>query len=242
MDKGVTVADVTRGAHAFRQAGVLVHAYLMYGFPGQTEVETLESMERVRLLFRAGLLSSAFWHRFVFTEHSGIASDPLSFGVKVKPLPPGAFATNDREHIDLGGTDHDPFDEVLPRALAAWMRGRELERPAHSWFDSSLPPAPVTEDFIQDALAEPMPVGSRLIWLGGEPLETPQGLVVHHARARLQVDCTPEEAHWLAEVLEASRPGAEPLSLDEARSVFPGDWPAFSEQWAHLRELALLLI
>ncbi|HMX11873.1 MAG TPA: radical SAM protein, partial [Burkholderiaceae bacterium] len=36
MQKGVSVAQVARVTHAFGEAGILVHAYLMYGFPTQT--------------------------------------------------------------------------------------------------------------------------------------------------------------------------------------------------------------
>src|ERR1700709_1473134 len=41
MKKGVTVAQVARVARAFSDVGVLVHAYLMYGFPTETEQETI---------------------------------------------------------------------------------------------------------------------------------------------------------------------------------------------------------
>ena len=37
MQKGVSVAQVAKITKAFADAGILVHAYLMYGFPSQTE-------------------------------------------------------------------------------------------------------------------------------------------------------------------------------------------------------------
>ena len=242
MDKGVTVGGVARSAHAFRQAGVLVHAYLMYGFPGQTPQETVDALERVRLFFRAGLLSSAFWHRFVLTTHSGITPDPEAFGIQIDPLPPGAFAVNDRHHQDLSGADPDRFDAVLPRALAAWMRGRELERPAHTWFAPPLPPAEVDPGFVQQALEEPPPLGNRLIWLGGEPLDGPDGLVLHLPDSTLVLSLGDAEAQWLTEVLEAARPGGEVLTVQEAQSVFPGDWARFSPSWEALRAAGLLVV
>lgn len=242
MDKGVTVAGVARAAHAFRQAGVDVHAYLMYGFPGQTVQETVDSLERVRLLFGAGLLTSAFWHRFVLTEHSGIGPDPGAFGIDVEPLPAGVFARNDRRHRDPLGADHDRFDAVLPAALAAWMRGRDLDRPAHRWCGPGAPVAQIDPDFIERALAAPTAAGSRLIWLGGDPLETPDGLLLHTPGGESALICGPDAAQWAAEVLDAARPAAEPLSADDAREVFPGEPAALAALWAQLRRAGLLQV
>ncbi|MEC8423558.1 MAG: radical SAM protein, partial [Myxococcota bacterium] len=85
MDKGITVAQAARAAAAFTDAGVLVHAYLMYGFPSQTAQETIDAMEVVRQLFDAGVLGSAFWHRFVLTRGSRVYADPDAYGVRVDP-------------------------------------------------------------------------------------------------------------------------------------------------------------
>jgi hypothetical protein len=125
MDKGVTIEQVARAASAFRKAGVLVHAYLMYGFPTQTEEETVDSLEVVRQLFSAGLLSSAFWHRFVLTRHSGIALDPARYGVGVPTLPPNLFAANDLLHTDEAGAERHAGPCVhLPGAdhSSMWMK------------------------------------------------------------------------------------------------------------------------
>ena len=81
MKKGVTVAQVARVTRAFTDAGIMVHAYLMYGFPTETEQETVDALERVRQLFEAGCIQSAFWHRFSATAHSPIGLDPERFGI-----------------------------------------------------------------------------------------------------------------------------------------------------------------
>ena len=79
MQKGVTVEQVARVTRAFTDAGVMVHAYLMYGFPTETEQETVDALERVRQLFAAGCIQSAFWHRFAATAHSpiGLAAEEI---------------------------------------------------------------------------------------------------------------------------------------------------------------------
>ena len=106
MQKGVTVEQVARVTRAFTDAGVMVHAYLMYGFPTETEQETIDALERVRQLFDAGCIQSAFWHRFAATVHSPIGLAPKKFGIRVLNEP-AAFARNELPFDDPTGTDHD---------------------------------------------------------------------------------------------------------------------------------------
>jgi hypothetical protein len=82
IDKGITVAQVAVVNKNFTEAGIMVHAYLMYGFPTQTMQETIDSLEMVRQLFKTGVLQSAFWHQFAMTAHSPVGLDPSKFKVK----------------------------------------------------------------------------------------------------------------------------------------------------------------
>ncbi len=133
MNKGVTVAQVARVAHAFTEAGVMVHAYLMYGFPTETTQETIDALERVRQLFAAGCLQSAFWHRFAATVHSPIGLAPESFGIRLRPKP-HTFARNEVPFDDPTGTDHDGLGEGLRKAIYNYMHGLGLDRDVRSWF------------------------------------------------------------------------------------------------------------
>src|ERR1043165_1850370 len=107
MKKGVTVEQVARVTRAFTDAGVMVHAYLMYGFPTQTEQETIDALERVRQLFEEGCIQSAYWHRFSATAHSPIGRDPEKFGIRLKKTSQVSFARNDLPFEDPTGCDHD---------------------------------------------------------------------------------------------------------------------------------------
>ena len=69
MQKGVTVDQVARVTRGMADAGILVHAYLMYGFPTQTLQDTVDALEYVRQLFENGCIHSGFFHRFVCTVH-----------------------------------------------------------------------------------------------------------------------------------------------------------------------------
>ncbi len=152
MNKGVTVEQVARVAGAFSDAGVLVHAYLMYGFPTQTVQETVDALERVRQLFAAGVIHSAFWHRFSATIHSPIGKNPAAFGIEIPPRPPVTFAENDLSFHDPTGVDHDLLGVGLKKALYNFMHGVGLEEDVRFWFDHPVPKARVPKNLISGAL------------------------------------------------------------------------------------------
>ena len=145
IKKGVTVEQVARVTRAFTQAGIMVHAYLMYGFPTETTQETIDSLERVRQLFAAECLQSAFWHRFAATAHSPIGRHPDRFGIRLHALPAGApfrFARNDLAFDDPTGTDHDALGVGLRRALYNYMLGLGLDHDVRRWFSTNEPRVP----------------------------------------------------------------------------------------------------
>ncbi len=242
MDKGVTIEGASRAAQAFQAAGVRVHAYLMYGFPTQTDQESVDAMELVRQLFAAGLLDSAFWHRFVLTRHSRVFAEPERFGLSYT-LPRGVFSCNDIPHDDPTGGDHDALDEPLVRALEAWMGGRELDEPVQRWLPATLPPSREPRDRVTRSLADghsAMSPRARLVWLGGDLLDCDGALLLHGREHAVEIPGSEDELEWLAEILEAARPGAEALSLAEAKAAFPGVWERFAERWQAVRDAGLV--
>jgi radical SAM superfamily enzyme YgiQ (UPF0313 family) len=135
MKKGVTVEQVARVTRAFTDAGIMVHAYLMYGFPTETVQDTVDALERVRQLFAAGCIQSAYWHRFSATAHSPIGLHPDHYGIELKPPAEIAFAHNDVEFVDPVGTDHDFLGQGLRRALYNYMHGVGLDADVRAWFE-----------------------------------------------------------------------------------------------------------
>ena len=152
MKKGVSVEQVARVTHAFTEAGVLVHAYLMYGFPTQTVHDTVDALEYVRQLFAAGCIQSGFFHRFACTVHSPVGQHPEEYGVKLLPLPKVSFAKNDVGFIDPTGVDHDRLGQALNKALYNYMHGIGLEADVREWFDERVPRPRVAKHFIARAL------------------------------------------------------------------------------------------
>jgi len=155
MQKGVTVEQVARVTKGFADAGILVHAYLMYGFPTQTVQDTVDALEYVRQLFENGCIQSGFFHRFTCTVHSPVGKDPAAYGVQLVPLPEVSFAKNDVAFIDPTGTDHDSLGLGLKKALYNYMHGVGLEEDVRSWFELPVGKCPkprVAKHFIQKAL------------------------------------------------------------------------------------------
>ena len=135
MQKGVSVEQVAQVTRGFADAGILVHAYLMYGFPTQTLQDTVDALEYVRQLFENGCIQSGFFHRFTCTVHSPVGQDPAAYGISLQPLPPISFAKNDVAFIDSTGVDHDLLGQGLKKAIYNYMHGIGLEEDVRNWFD-----------------------------------------------------------------------------------------------------------
>jgi len=160
-----------------RRAGLLVHAYLIYGFPGQSAADIVDSAEFCRQLFASGLVDSAFWHRFVLTRHSRMYRQwKDGKRPELKPLDkPWRFANND---LSFEGEEaFDRFDAPLAASLAAWMEGSELEKAASSWFGRGSPKTSLAGDFVETLIASteaeldatPPSPKARAHWIAGLP-------------------------------------------------------------------------
>jgi Radical SAM superfamily len=161
MQKGVTVAQVARVTRGMADAGILVHAYLMYGFPTQTVQDTVDALEYVRQLFLHGCIHSGFFHRFVCTVHSPVGQNPSAYGVSLLPLPDITFAKNDVGFVDPTpmppGVDHDVLGQGLKKAIYNYMHGLGLEEDVRPWFElprKTCPKPRVAPDFVERALQQ----------------------------------------------------------------------------------------
>ena len=152
MKKGVSVSQVARVTRAFSDVGILVHAYLMYGFPTQTVQDTVDALEYVRQMFEEGCIQSGFFHRFTCTVHSPVGKNPEDYGVSLIPLPPVTFAKNDIGFIDPTGVDHDSRGTGLNKGLYNFMHGVGLDADIRSWFSGRVPRSKVPRDYVVRAL------------------------------------------------------------------------------------------
>lgn len=170
IKKGVTVEQVAKVTHNLTQAGIMVHAYLMYGYPTQTIQETVDSLEMVRQLFELGTIQSGFWHQFALTAHSPIGLNPEAFGI-IPDIKPITFANNDIEFKDKTQLDHSKFSFGLKKALFNYMHGQCFEFEMQDWFDFKIPKTKIHPDFIYNALQNSqdqfkLSTNKRIFWLG----------------------------------------------------------------------------
>lgn len=147
LHKGVTVRQTTEVARHFHQAGIMVHTYLMYGFPSETLQETVNALEIVRRLFADDLVQSAFWHRYAMTCHSPSGRNPQQYGVCRTSLVPNPFCNNEVDFYPQDGApdsplfpyDIDAVGEGLRFATYNFMNGVGFDMPIHRWFSIQVP-------------------------------------------------------------------------------------------------------
>lgn len=217
IDKGVTVSQVARVTRNLTEAGIMVHAYLMYGFPTQTAQETIDSLEMVRQLFEIGILQSGFWHQFAMTAHSPVGMYPEKFGVLKETEAIGTFANNDIVHIDTVGTDHEQFSFGLKKSLFNFMHGICFDFPLQDWFEFKVPRTSIASDYIYEAIQEQEELAvkssAKVVWLGNKPAvdyftKSKKGnswemitLTFHDRKESFSVQLNKEQGNWLKELL-----------------------------------------
>lgn len=154
INKGVTIKQVASAAQHFTKSGIMVHAYLMYGFPTETTQETVDSLEVVRQLFEIGLVQSGFWHRFAMTAHSPVGQNPEKYHCIVTEPPFGGFARNDMQFTEEKEPSHERFGEGLRVSLYNYMNATGFDLPLQKWFDFKIPSTTIPRNFIRKTLAE----------------------------------------------------------------------------------------
>lgn len=134
INKGITLDSLKSTLEAFAGCAIMVHGYLMYGFPTQTLQETIDSLEVVRGFFAQDLIQSAFWHRYAMTVHSPTGLNPQQFGVSTPNRQPNPFANNSVEFIDTTPVDWHAAGAALDKATYNYMHLNGLQRKASDWF------------------------------------------------------------------------------------------------------------
>lgn len=236
IEKGITVEQVARVNKHFTEAGIMVHAYLMYGYPTQTAQETIDSLEMVRQMFKAGVMQSAYWHRFALTAHSPVGLNPEKYKIKILNTAPGSFANNDLEYEDLSGTDHDAFGFGLKKSLFNYMHQLGLEEPLHKWFDFKVPKTSIAHNFIESIVSNeafaPFREDKKVVWLGNLPqakyhTQSKKGrqremATLHFISKRdtLQIQIPKPQSEWLLQVLPGLAPAKMPLTLQQLRESY----------------------
>ena len=152
MKKGVDIGQVARVTKAFSDVNIMVHAYLMFGFPTETAQETIDSLEIVRQLFYNNCIQSAFWHQFACTSHSPVGKNPNEFQIKITGPEFKGFAENDLYHEDALGAEHHLYSEGLNLALNNYLNYKGFKIPLEDYFDFKVPKITIKSNLIQNYL------------------------------------------------------------------------------------------
>jgi len=237
IQKGITVAQVAQVNRNITESGIMVHAYLMYGFPTQTAQETIDALEMIRQMFAAGILQSAFWHLFTMTAHSPVGLQPEKFNVKRESNAIGSFANNDLVHIDETGTDHETFSFGLKKSLLNYMHGIGINDPLQKWFEFKVPKTKVAPDYIANVLTEDLYTSAKpttkIVWLGRHPAvehftKSKKGnhwemtsLTFQDKKEKYSISVNKEQGDWLADMLEKlSVTNAKTYTLQEVMDSY----------------------
>ena len=246
IDKGVSVAQVAQVTRNLTDASIMVHSYLMYGYPTQTIQETVDSLEMVRQLFEVGVLQSGFWHQFALTAHSPIGLNPKEYGV-VPNYKDITFANNDIDFTDQTGIDHSKFSVGLKKSLFNFMHGIGLELPLQDWFDFKIPRTKISLDFIENCLNSNSPFNikpsAKVVWLGTIPSireisKSKRGvtrlqleLTFHDVTETYRIRTEKEKGLWLLDILEKLSPTNKPLSFGKIKTDFEIHFEDFELFW-----------
>ena len=194
IHKGTDLESIVGACCAFKEAGILVHAYMIYGYWWEKEQDLINSMETLRQFYANGLLDSCFWHKFVLTRHSRVYKEWTEGKIQdLKPIDPQEkqnaplFAKNGL-HFE-GEKKSQKYGAFLDFSLNQWMHGEDLEKPVQKWFDFQVVRPTVPKDFIEkiiekyeakrdEIFRKPLPEDkSKIFWLGGEKIPLANGKI-----------------------------------------------------------------
>jgi hypothetical protein len=238
----------------------MIHAYLMYGFPSETIQEAVDALERVRQLFRADLMQSAFWHRFTTTAHSPVGLNPTANGLRILGPTFAGFADNDLIHRDPVGKTPVWLGEGLRRSMLNFLEGRGLTLDVREWFDHEVPEPHVPKNWVRTVLrtrieTDHLPLERRLVWLGAQPVSAAQTrqvkLTLQGRFADTVIHLPQAQGKWFHAFIKQATPRKNKTTaypwVRDIQAGFPGkaeDFVAFlqSPAWKKTRTAGLLLV
>ena len=253
MNKGVSIEQLTIVLRNFYYAGIMVHTYLMYGFPTQTLPETVDALEVVRQLFQAELIGSAFWHRYAMTVHSPSGKNPELFEVRVKNKQPNPFANNEIHFAEDRQYNVAAAGESLRAATYNYMRQVGFEKPAHKWFEGKAPetehePTLITDQLIKPDASRIFDDRARLVWIGNEVGPTDEGLVLYGNAKEKALKFKDFESGFLLELIGNVSDLSKTYTFADAKELYAkyNEEPFVifyhSKKWDILRGFGLLQI
>ena len=154
INKGIDIKTLVHSLAAFKEAGILTHAYMIYGYYNETPQMLIDSAETLRQLFKAGLLDSSFFHKFTLTKHSTLFAEwEAGKHPDLHPIFPKNSFTDYELHFK-GEEKSEKYGTPLSLAVNAWMHRKSLDKPVEKWFNFPMPKPTVQKNFVEKALEE----------------------------------------------------------------------------------------
>ena len=262
IDKGVTVEQVAQVTRNLTESNIMVHSYLMYGYPTQTVQETVDSLEMVRQLFELGIIQSGFWHQFALTAHSPVGLNPEDYGV-IPDLKQISFANNDIDFKDKIGVDHSKFSYGLKKSLFNFMHGIGFNMSLQKWFDFKIPTSTIAPDYIYNCLEQELVLNTKptakVAWIGQMPMTSERvkkkkgmtwqqlELSFHTKVNKYEITVDKDKGEWLLSSLEKLKPANKLISYGQLKKDYESQLEDFelfwySKQISGLREHGLLVL
>lgn len=262
IDKGVTVEQVAQVTRNLTESNIMVHSYLMYGYPTQTVQETVDSLEMVRQLFELGIIQSGFWHQFALTAHSPVGLNPEDYGV-IPDLKQISFANNDIDFKDKIGVDHSKFSYGLKKSLFNFMHGIGFDMSLQKWFDFKIPTSTIAPDYIYNCLEQELVLNTKptakVAWIGQMPMTSERvkkkkgmtwqqlELSFHTKVNKYEITVDKDKGEWLLSSLEKLKPANKLISYGQLKKDYESQLEDFelfwySKQISGLREHGLLVL
>lgn len=178
IHKGTDIDSIVAACAAFKEAGILVHSYMIYGFWFETAQDLINSMETLRQFFACGLLDSAFWHKFTLTEKSRVYGEwKNGLHKELKP-----YSSADGLHFE-NEEKSKKYGTALDSAVNAWMHEKNIETNVKKWFDFSVPEPTIPKNYIEKSIekyeiakekefSKEITINDleKLYWIGSEPI------------------------------------------------------------------------
>ena len=255
ISKGISVEQAALTMRNFRDAGIMIHAYLMYGFPSQTLQETVDALEIVRQMFNAQLIDSAFWHRYAMTLHSPSACTYADYGVRSIQSAGNNFANNEIDFEYNFGYSLDMAGDALTLSMTNFLLANGLDKPVHKWFSRKVPSTSVDASLIEDIMLKPdssrlFDPKARIVWVGGSVSKNNDGTITVFGTAdsktiKFQNTC---DADFMVSAIARCGDPESVVTAEELRNIYsdfseePFSFLYHSKNWDRLRNFGLLQI
>ncbi|NOR45738.1 MAG: radical SAM protein [Candidatus Delongbacteria bacterium] len=251
MNKGINLEQAVEVCYNFSSNDILVHTYLIYGFPGESEQELINSVEASRQMLEAEIVDSAYWHRFSLTCHSDVYRNKENYKISILNDNINPFANNDVRYIDLANKNIDNYSSGLKKATYNFMLNSCLDNDIRSWFEFKAPKPTLKRNTVENVLNNysiEVSLKKRLLWLGDKVNFENSILSVNGIDGLVEFELPDALGTWLEEIISSANIENDKFILSDAEKSFPKDMEISfvdilnNELWEDLNIAGLILI